>query len=67
MKAKDLREMTDAELQQQLGDAKQELFNLRMQRATGQLERPSRLRDVRRNVARVQTVLNQKEKGQESA
>ena len=60
MKAKELREMTDVELNKQLKDLKAELFNLRFQQATGQLENTARMRAVRRDVARIKTVLNQK-------
>ena len=55
MKAKEIRELTKEELQQQLDDARQELFNLRQQQVTGQLEKPSRMREVRRTIARIMT------------
>jgi large subunit ribosomal protein L29 len=57
MKSKEIREMTDAEAQAKLRDLRQELFNLRLQQQTARLERPSRLRDVRRDVARIETIL----------
>jgi large subunit ribosomal protein L29 len=60
MKAKEIRELTDAEAQAKLRDLRQELFNLRLQQQTARLERPSRLREVRRDIARVQTILNQR-------
>lgn len=60
MKAKDLREKTDAELKAQVQDLRVEMFNLRMQQTSGQLEKPSRIRDVRREIARTETVLNEK-------
>jgi len=58
-KVKQLTDMTTAELQQQLDDAKKELFNLRLQQVSGQLENPLRIRAVRRSVARIKTVMNQ--------
>ena len=67
MKAKEYRELTEAELEQQLGDAKQEMFNLRMQQAVGQLEKPSRLREIRRNIARIQTIRSATSKGKASS
>ncbi|MEL6127720.1 MAG: 50S ribosomal protein L29 [Pseudomonadota bacterium] len=60
MKAIDLRDKTPDQLRDELVALKKEAFNLRFQQATGQLENPSRMRDVRRDVARVKTVLNQK-------
>lgn len=56
MKAKDLREKTAEELQQQLEETKKELFNLRLQQVTGQLENPARIRRLRREVARIKTL-----------
>ena len=60
MKAKDLREKTEAELKGQIQDLRVESFNLRLQQTSGQLEKPSRIRDVRREIARTETVLNEK-------
>jgi large subunit ribosomal protein L29 len=60
MKAQELKEKTPAQLQEQLVALKKEAFNLRFQQATGQLESTARMRSVRRDVARVKTVLNQK-------
>ncbi|MDI3298963.1 MAG: 50S ribosomal protein L29 [Bacillota bacterium] len=65
MKAKELAELSDAELEKQIRDLKSELFNLRFQHATGQLENPMRLRQVRRDIARVKTVLRQRELARE--
>lgn len=59
MKAKALREMSREELQQQLADSQRELFNLGMRKSTGQVEQPLRLRTLRRDVARMKTVLNE--------
>lgn len=61
MKAKDIRELTDEELEQKLIEMKTELFNLRFQLATGQLNNPVRLREVRKDIARIQSVLREKE------
>ena len=60
MKAQELKEKTPEQLQEQLVALKKEAFNLRFQQATGQLESTARMRRVRRDVARVKTVLNQK-------
>ncbi len=59
MKASEIKELTEAELQQKLHDAQQELFNLRLQQSSGQLEKPSRIRALRRDIARIQTVARQ--------
>lgn len=55
-KAADLRVKTDDELSTQLTELKREAFNLRFQSATGQLEKPARIREVRRDIARIQTL-----------
>ncbi|MDB6182945.1 50S ribosomal protein L29 [Paracoccus fistulariae] len=60
MDAQDLRSKTPDQLKDQLVSLKKEAFNLRFQQATGQLENTARMRTVRRDVARVQTILNQK-------
>lgn len=59
MKASEIRELTEAELRQKLNDARQELFNLRVQQSAGRLEKPSRLRALKRDMARIQTVIRQ--------
>ena len=59
-KKEDLKVATDDQLQQQLLDLKREAFNLRFQAATNQLEKPSRVREVRRTIARIQTLQNQR-------
>lgn len=61
MKAKEVRDLTTKELEKKVDDLKQELFNLRFQMATGQLDNPMRIRDVRRNIARVKTILRERE------
>ena len=58
----DLRTQSVAELQTQLVEAKKELFNLRFQNATNQLENTSRIREVRKNIARIQTLITEKAK-----
>ena len=60
MNAQDLRDKTPDQLRDELVTLKKEAFNLRFQQATGQLENPARLRSVKRDVARVNTVLNEK-------
>ncbi|TCS61488.1 50S ribosomal protein L29 [Primorskyibacter sedentarius] len=60
MNAHELRDKTPDELREQLVQLKKEAFNLRFQAATGQMENTARMRQVRRDVARVKTVLNQK-------
>ena len=60
MKAAELREKTPDELRAELERLKKEAFNLRFQAATGQLENTARIRAVRRDVARVKTILNEK-------
>ena len=61
--AVELRTMTDDDLARALREAKEELFNLRFQAATGQLESHGRLRTVRRDIARIYTVLRERELG----
>ncbi|WP_292293577.1 50S ribosomal protein L29 [Marivita sp.] len=60
MNAKELGDKTPDQLRDELVNLKKEAFNLRFQQATGQLENTARIRQVRRNVARINTVLNQK-------
>jgi large subunit ribosomal protein L29 len=60
MQATQLRTMDNAALQKQLDDLYQEMFNLRFQRAAGQLANVNRLREVRRDIARVKTVLRER-------
>ena len=57
-KAADLRAKTEDQLGEELGNLKREAFNLRFQAATNQLEKPSRVREVRRDIARIKTVQN---------
>jgi large subunit ribosomal protein L29 len=60
----DLKVKTDDQLQQQLIELKREQFNLRFQSATNQLEKPSRVREVRRTIARIRTLQNQRASAQ---
>lgn len=61
MKVKELREMTSEELNAKLNGLKEELFNLRFQLVTGQLENPMRIREVRKTIARVKTIIRERE------
>ena len=61
MKIKEIRELSAAELTAKLADLKAELFNLRFQHAINQLENPIRLKDVKRDIAKVQTVIRENE------
>ncbi len=67
MKAEEIRRMTADQLDDQLVKLKKEQFNLRFQRASGQLENTSRVREVRRDIARVKTVQAQKANGQDKS
>ena len=62
MKVEDVRAKNDGELETELLALKKEQFNLRFQRVTGQLDNSARVRSVRRDIARVKTVLNQRER-----
>jgi len=62
MNATELREKSIAELNEELHGLLREQFNLRMQQGTGQLARPDQMKKVRRNIARVKTVMNEKAK-----
>ena len=61
MELNKMREMTDAELAAELEKMKKELFNLRFQHVTGQLENPLKMREVRKDIARVKTIMREKE------
>ena len=60
MKIKEIRELSTDELSGRKRELRQEVFNLRMQQASGQMERPSRLKDIRKEVARIETVLSER-------
>jgi len=59
MKAKDVRDLTPDEQAAKLAEMEKELFNLRIQQTAGQLEKPDRVRLVRRDIARIRTIMNQ--------
>ena len=61
MKAKMIHEMTDEELNTKLAELKEELFNLRFRHATGQLENPNVIATVKKDIARVKTVIRERE------
>ena len=61
MKAKEVRQLSGAELGNRLTELKAELFNLRFQLATGQLENPMRIREVKKSIAQIKTILRQNE------
>jgi large subunit ribosomal protein L29 len=61
MKAKEVHDLSTAELEVKLDELKEELFNLRFQLATGQLDNPMRIGEVRKNIARVKTVMRERE------
>ncbi|HOA70875.1 MAG: 50S ribosomal protein L29 [Bacillota bacterium] len=63
MKVQELRKLSDKDLDQKLSDLKEELFNLRFQHATGQLDNVMRIREVKRTIARVKTIQRQRELG----
>ena len=60
MKASEIREMTAEQLNEKLGELKEELFNLRFQHAINQLDNPHKIQDVKRDIARVMTILHEK-------
>ena len=61
MKVKEIRELTTEQIVAKIKENKEELFNLRFQQATGNLEKPSRIRDLRHDIARLKTVLRERE------
>ncbi len=61
MKAKEIKELTTAEIEQNVKSMKEELFNLRFQLATGQLENTARIKEVKRTIARLKTVARERE------
>jgi large subunit ribosomal protein L29 len=63
MKAKDIRNLSTVEIETKITELKDELFNLRFQLATGQLENPMRIREVRKDIARAKTILRERELG----
>lgn len=63
MKARELRDLTMDELREKYKELKKELFNLRFQKAVGQLGNPMRIRQVKRDIARIKTIIREKELG----
>ena len=61
MKVNEIRKLSDKEINEKIVSCKEELFNLRLQQATGALEKPSRIRELRHEVARLKTVLRERE------
>jgi large subunit ribosomal protein L29 len=61
MKASEIRDMSESDLEQKLKDARVELFNLRFQLATGQLDNPGKIKDVKRDIARLHTEVRSRE------
>lgn len=61
MKAKDIRDMSAGELDQKVVGLKEELFNLRFQMATGQLENPKRISEIKKTIARIKTIQRERE------
>ena len=61
MKAKDIRERSDDELRKALSDLDEQLFKLRFQKSTGQIENPIKIREVRKDIARVMTVMTERQ------
>ena len=61
MKTNEIRKLSTEEINKKIVESKEELFNLRMKQATGSLENPSRIRDLRKTVARLKTILRERE------
>ena len=64
MKIKELRDLSNAELTKKISESKKELFDLRLKQATGSLEKPSRIHELRKDVARMLTILKERELSQ---
>ena len=60
MKIKEIRELSSDELSGRKRELRQEVFNLRLQQASGQMEKPSRIKDIRKEVARIETILSER-------
>ena len=61
MKTNEIRKLSTEEINKKIAESKEELFNLRMKQATGSLENPSRIRELRKTVARLKTILRERE------
>ena len=66
MKINDIRNLSDEDIRKEIESAKEELFNLRFSQATGNLEKPSRINELRKQVARMKTVLRERELSKEA-
>lgn len=66
MKIKELRELSNKELEGKIRESKKELFNLRMKQSTGTLENPSKMRELRKDVARMKTIMRERELEEEN-
>ena len=62
-KIKEIRELSDVDLNKQIDSLKEELFNLRFQQAIGVLENPARMKEIRKTIARIKTVLTERQNG----
>lgn len=67
MKAKEVREKTAQELEQKLNSLKQALFHLRYQAKCGKLEKPSQIRNIKRDIARINTIISEKKRNEQTA
>ena len=65
LKIKELRELSNKELEGKIRESKKELFNLRMKQSTGTLEKPSKIRELRKDVARMKTIIRERELNEE--
>ncbi len=65
LKIKDIRELSSKELEGKIVEAKKELFDLRMKQSTGTLEKPSKIKELRKDVARMKTILRERELNEE--
>ena len=65
MKIKDLRELSNKELEGKIRESKKELFNLRLKQSTGTLEKPSKIKELRKEVARMKTIMRERELNEE--
>ena len=65
MKAKEIREMSNKELEQEVVTLKEELFSLRFQQATGQLENTAKMRNIKKDIARIKTIITERQTAEE--
>jgi large subunit ribosomal protein L29 len=66
LKIKELRELSNKELEGKIRESKKELFNLRMKQSTGTLEKPSKIKELRKDVARMKTIMRERELNEEA-